>query len=345
MPQLDREPAVGGLGSRTASIRSASAGPLESTRAAGAPAIVIVIEADLPHRCVVESRPPGSCWKGGIPLALLHRKQALRIANACVAPSSGPSACLRRYCAGTRDGTRWRLTDLGFGRGGLGRQSSGRKNIFTLMSESRCQLRILNQRRRAAIGMSQIQPLVDDKVLRPAETALALELVSDIDLLRLKTIARLHARGLPPDIGWDDLLQEAFTRVITGQRVQPEGVTTVAFLAGIMRSLKAEHLRRVSKSGGHALRLDPTVGGSRDLELCDPAPSPERSLSARQELNAIERLFADDAVALQIIAGLGRGLSAEQIRAAEGISRVDYDSARRRMRRSLIREGLTCEPK
>jgi len=193
--------------------------------------------------------------------------------------------------------------------------------------------------------MPQVQPLVDNRVLRPAETALALKLVSEIDLLRLKTIARLHARGLPPDIGWDDLLQEAFTRVITGQRIQPEGVATVAFLAGIMRSLKAEHLRRVYKGGRHTLRLDQAVGESRDLELCDPAPGPERSLSARQELNAIKQLFAGDPVALQIIAGLGKGLSAEQIRAAAGLSKMDYDSARRRMRRSLIREGLTCEPK
>lgn len=193
--------------------------------------------------------------------------------------------------------------------------------------------------------MPQVQPLVDNKVLRPAETALALKLVSDIDLLRLKTIARLHARGLPPDIGWDDLLQEAFTRVITGQRIQPEGVATVAFLAGIMRSLKAEHLHRAYKGGRHALRLDQAVEGSRDVELSDPAPGPERLLSARQELNAIKQLFAGDPVALQIIAGLGKGLSAEQIRAAAGISKVDYDSARRRMRRSLIREGLTCVPK
>jgi RNA polymerase sigma-70 factor (ECF subfamily) len=65
-----------------------------------------------------------------------------------------------------------------------------------------------------AAGMPQIQPLVDTRVLRPAETALALDLISEVDLLRLKTIARLYARGLPPDVTWDDLLQEAFTRVI-----------------------------------------------------------------------------------------------------------------------------------
>jgi DNA-directed RNA polymerase specialized sigma24 family protein len=195
--------------------------------------------------------------------------------------------------------------------------------------------------------MPKIQPLVDTRVLRPAETALALELVSAIDLLRLKTIARLRARGLPSDVGWDDLLQEAFTRVITGSRVQPEGVPMVAFLAGVMRSLKSEHVRRaLNQSGGRQpLRIDQTVDERRDLDLCDPAPGPERSLSARQELIGIKQLFADDSVALKIIAGLGSGLSAEQIRIAAGISKTDYDSARRRMRRSLIREGLTCAPK
>ena len=192
--------------------------------------------------------------------------------------------------------------------------------------------------------MPQSKPLVDTRVLRPAETALALDLVSETDLLRLKAIARLHARGLPPDVGWEDLLQEALTRVLVGSRRQPEGVTTVAFLAGIMRSLKSDHWRRVLQESGSrpALRVDRADDDSRDVEVCDPAPGPERSLVARQELTAIERLFAGDPMALQIIAGLGEGLTAEQIRAAHGISKTDYDSARKRMRRTLLREGLTC---
>jgi DNA-directed RNA polymerase specialized sigma24 family protein len=194
--------------------------------------------------------------------------------------------------------------------------------------------------------MPHTHPLVDKRVLRPAETALALSRVSETDLLRLKAIARLYARGLPPDVAWDDLLQESLTRVIVGSRRQPEGVTAVAFVAGIMRSLKSEHWRRAAKgSGGRgALRIDQARNGFGEIELRDPGPGPERSLSARQELTAIERLFADDPLALQIIAGLGEGLSADQIRVARGISKTDYDSARRRMRRALLREGLTCEP-
>lgn len=196
--------------------------------------------------------------------------------------------------------------------------------------------------------MPEIQPLVDTRIIRPAETALALGLVGEIDLLRLKAIARLHARGLPADVGWEDLLQEAFTRVIVGSRQRPEGVKMVAFLAGVMRSLKSEHWRRAlaRRSGDDkTLRLDQSSENSREFELRDPAPDPERALMARQELEAIERLFADDPVVHGIITGLGEGLSAEQIRVAHRISKTHYDSARKRMRRCLLREGLTCDPK
>jgi DNA-directed RNA polymerase specialized sigma24 family protein len=193
--------------------------------------------------------------------------------------------------------------------------------------------------------MPRTQWFADKRVLTPSQSVLALGMASEVELLRLKTIARVYARGLPPDVAWDDLLQEALTRVISGARQRPEDVTLVAFVAGIMRSLKAEHWRRVRKRsrGREALRIERMSEGSRDVELRDPTPGPERSLCAQQELTAIQRIFAGDLVALEIIAGLGQGLSAEQIRAATGVSKTDYDSARRRMRRTLLREGLTCE--
>jgi len=185
--------------------------------------------------------------------------------------------------------------------------------------------------------MPRTLPLADNRILLPAQTALALKLVSEIDLLRLKTLARLHARGLPADVNWEDLLQEAITRMLVGSRKLPDGLSVIAFLAQVMRSLKAEHWRRVLSGG--------VVGTERAIELRDPAPGPERSLMARQELNAIERLFTDDRVARQIIAGLGEGLSPEEICARHDLTKTDYQSARRRMRRTLLREGLTCEPK
>src|SRR5882724_11574162 len=152
-----------------------------------------------------------------------------------------------------------------------------------------------NLMRTATATMPQIPQLADGRVLNTAETALALELISRMDFLRLKTIARWHARGLPPDVAWDDLLQEALTRVIVGSRRKPEGVSMVAFLAGIMRSLRTEHWRRVRGGPGsrETLRID-HEDRALAAELRDPAADFERALIAREQLFAIEQLFAGD---------------------------------------------------
>lgn len=176
----------------------------------------------------------------------------------------------------------------------------------------------------------------------PAAQALALNLVTAMDLLRLKSVARLYARGLPPEVGWADLLQEAFARVLDGSRKCPEGLPRVPFLAGVMRSIRAEHCRRARRHAAHLpqmlAELDPggdITGGERD-----PAPDLERSLMAMELLTEIYRLFTDDPRSLQIIEGLFEGLSPDQIRAKHEMTKTDYDSTRRRMRRTLLREGL-----
>ena len=187
--------------------------------------------------------------------------------------------------------------------------------------------------------------LSNDQVISPSEAALALELVTRMDLLRLKSIARLHARGLPPYAAWDDLLQEAITRVLTGARQKPKGVAMVAFLAGIMRSIRADHVRRARNGGDddiERLRIGAGRNRSTEPDIPDSTMDLERALIAEQELAGIRRLFADDATALKVLAGLAEGLSAEQIRSVNGLSRTEYDSARKRMRRCLLREGLTC---
>lgn len=195
--------------------------------------------------------------------------------------------------------------------------------------------------------MPQFTALVDSRILRPSETVLALGLVTDLELLRLKTLARWYARGLPPDVSWEDLLQEALTRIVEGKRQEPDGVAVVAFVAGVMRSLRSEHWQRVERAMApgrrrEGKRFEPA---HRQTELLDPVPGPERAVMAQQELAAIRKLFAGDAVALSILDGLARGLTGEELRLAAGLSGTDYASARKRMRRVLLREGLTCAPK
>jgi hypothetical protein len=92
-----------------------------------------------------------------------------------------------------------------------------------------------------------------------------------------------------------------------------------AFLAGVMRSLKAEHWRRVQRGQDCPVAARGREEGDehREVEQRDPRPDPERALAARQEVAAIEQLFADDPVVLQIINGLAAGLSTT-IRHASG---------------------------
>ncbi len=176
----------------------------------------------------------------------------------------------------------------------------------------------------------------------PARGALEAKLVTVADLVRLKVIARLHARGLPPEIGWSDLLQEAFARVLDGSRRVPEGVPMVAFLAGVMRSIKEQYWRQTRRGARHMPKLlaEIEIHDAREGEPLDPAPSPERKAIAIQEMDQINELFADDERARQIVAGLYEGWTPEEICAAHDMSQTDYDSTRRRIRRALVRAGL-----
>lgn len=179
----------------------------------------------------------------------------------------------------------------------------------------------------------------------PAEQALGLRLVTETDLLRLKAIARLHARLLPPDTGWSDLLQEAFARVLDGSRRQPPGLPILPFLAGVMRSLKTEYWRRARREALNLPKLRAEVADSGGAGPVDPRAEVERGLQAMQELAAIYHLFADDSQARQIIAGLAEERTPEEICESCSMSKTDYDSTRRRMRRALLREGLRMRQK
>jgi DNA-directed RNA polymerase specialized sigma24 family protein len=176
----------------------------------------------------------------------------------------------------------------------------------------------------------------------PAGRALDSGLVTHADLLRLKVIARLPARGLPPHVGWSDLLQEAFTRVLDGSRPRPAEVPMVAFLAGVMRSIKEQYWRKCRRGARQLPKLLAQLGpfDLQEHELADPAPSPERRVIAIEEMETINRLFEADTRARQIISALYEGRTPEETCTACAMSRTEYDSTRKRIRRALIRAGL-----
>jgi RNA polymerase sigma-70 factor (ECF subfamily) len=163
--------------------------------------------------------------------------------------------------------------------------------------------------------------------------------LSATDLLRLHALARLRAKGLPNGIGWRDLLHEALTRALDGSRQWPPGLPLLVFLAGTMRSICNEiwqRRRREAELIAFGKDADADYRG-----VACPAADQERVLAASEALALLYRLFTGDTIVLRIIAGLANGLSAADIRAAHGLSPVEYDSARRRMRRALLRVGMS----
>ena len=171
--------------------------------------------------------------------------------------------------------------------------------------------------------------VVDDDIAREIAA------LADTDLLRLKAIARLRVRGLP-GLDWADILNESVLRLLNGSRRRPVGVEMVVVLAMTMRSIANEHWRRVIRERPI---LVPSDGCTLDQADDSPEANPERAAAAAQALAGLDRLFAQDAVVLNIMAGLAEGLSATEIRSRYALTETVYDSARRRLRRALLRSN------
>ncbi len=166
-----------------------------------------------------------------------------------------------------------------------------------------------------------------------AEIAAAINGLSPAELARLRALARARAQGLPAGMGWADLLQEAVTRTLAGNRKLPPDVPLVAFLGGVMRSLANEAWRRSRREGVLLEALGETAGE-------DAARDPERTALAIQALSSIHRLFAGDPDVLKLLAGLADELSGEEIRQMYDLPARDYESARKRLRRAALRWAL-----
>ncbi len=168
------------------------------------------------------------------------------------------------------------------------------------------------------------------------DVAAALGLLSNAELMRLNALARLWTRGMPDTLSWADVLQEAIARALDGSRKWPPGVSILAFLSGVMRSICNDHWRhevresRVLVRGADA--ADAPAG-----EVGAASPDPERVVAAAQALSDIHDLFAGDYAALKIITGLADGLTAAEICETYGLSEREYDTTRKRMRRALLR--------
>lgn len=171
----------------------------------------------------------------------------------------------------------------------------------------------------------------------PAEAARALAALSPADLVRAERFARIRAAGLAP-LDWEDLLNEAVARMLSGTRRWPRDLPLVIFLRGIIRSLAEEERRR----RGQEAYPPPATDEDEAPAVHDEAPGPERDVLARDTLRRLWARVADDDAVGQVILGLNHGETAAETCARAGITPQGYDAARKRFRRSVgawLKEG------
>lgn len=162
--------------------------------------------------------------------------------------------------------------------------------------------------------------VVEPEYVSPDEAAVAFEQLQPVDMVRLGNIARNRLRGLNTD--WEDLLQEALTRILEGTRKWPRHVSIIAFLAEVMRSLASEQWQRQSRSKA---KENPSSIN----------PGPENASEAKAELNNIESFFNDDDEVLAVIMARAEGCSPEEIQNMFKLTSTQYDSTLKRIRRKL----------
>ena len=155
----------------------------------------------------------------------------------------------------------------------------------------------------------------------------ALSEMDEVDMRRAERIAVFLSQRLP-GMNAEDLLQEVYTQLLSGDRRFPRGVPALVVLKTAMRS-EASNVRKA----GRASPVDPLY----QPENVD-APerrSPEIEHLAREELAAVVKSCSGDAQVELVVMAWTDGLKGEAAREATGLDEKTFDAARKRAARKL----------
>ncbi len=181
-----------------------------------------------------------------------------------------------------------------------------------------------------------------------AEVEYAVRTLGDEDTVRLRATAVHLIRGFYIDRvqrDHDDLLSEALSRLLSGERSWRQGVDLVYQLIQIMRSIASDWRRRVvfRSEQGMLERREADLPWQPD-DSTNPfqraratESTPEASRIATVEVERIKRRLESDREAIAVIAGLEKGLSGAEIQQQTGMSKRQWLTTMQRIRRKVRR--------
>ena len=176
----------------------------------------------------------------------------------------------------------------------------------------------------------------------PVEAAEAIDALSPRDHKKLVIIARYLWRLRKLNKDWiepEDLLYEAITRTLDGgRRWRKSSVSIVRHLDRVMESISGHWVQqgsvyRETLESAHVLAEIRT----------DVRPRIEDEIDAREQLEAIETLFAGDGGAWAVLRCRTEDLTASQIKNRLNLSDKAYETICRRIRRKLVRFSRETE--
>lgn len=147
------------------------------------------------------------------------------------------------------------------------------------------------------------------------------------DLLRLVALAETWVRGIPRREA-SDLLNEALVRILSGDRLWPANVSLHAFLSQVMRSIASQWR--------HEDIREP-LAADQDGALGDGTSADDKFDFADLAQRMRDTLLGDQ-ISLGIFDHILTQTSRKQACDQLGLDATGYDTARRRMTRTLRRQ-------
>jgi hypothetical protein len=181
-----------------------------------------------------------------------------------------------------------------------------------------------------------------DEHATDAEVEAAIRALSDVQLVRLGKVASFRARalaGLGFGISAEDLLQEAICRTIAGARHWRKTVVTFEkHLIETMRSISDHAHDELAGASVVPGTIEDDRGYLDGVPLRSAGLDGEWSAAAKEQLEKIAVIFANDDEVNLVVEGLAAGLTGPDIQADLKITQNDYETIMTRLRRGLDRE-------
>jgi hypothetical protein len=160
--------------------------------------------------------------------------------------------------------------------------------------------------------------------------------LSHDDLIRLRKYAmwRLRPLGAKAEAREpDDLVQEAITSTLSGDRIWSEGVELLDHLLGAIRSISTKWREKKLDVRTESSLITET--NQEPLETASDADNPATAYEAKERLNKVATMLENDDTALSVFKLISNHYTREDVRDRLGLSELEYSAAVRRIWRRV----------